>query len=572
MQTALLFILILFSFNIYAQKVEKGYFRSPVDFPIGIAGSFCELRNNHFHMGIDIKTQGVEGKNIYSIADGYISRIKVSATGYGKALYVTHPNGYVSVYAHLKTFSHKIEKYVKEAQYLNKKFEIELFPDSNILTVKKGEIIALSGNSGSSSAPHLHFEIREEKTEIPISPLLWGFDVPDNIAPVFKEVSIYPLGETGEVNFSKKVKRLALIKQGSIYSLAQTQSINVHGEIGFGIDAYDLMNGHSNRLGVHSIELKVDDKTIYYIEFDKLSFEDTRYINAHIDFTLFKEEKKMQHRCYALPGDKLPNYKILENLGRYNFKTDNEHIITIKIDDVSGNSATAQFKVKSHSFPALQSSKDKISVKPSSIFRYDVNNVFKNEWVHMELPVGVLYEDLAFEFSIGDTLKNNIGPIYQLHYDKVPLHKNISIKIKSPAIDSSLYSKLMLLHYDDKGNSSAAGGTWQNGYVVSQVKRFGGYAITVDTVAPSIIAVNIPANGIISNLRELKFKIGDGLSGIGIYNAYVNGEWICMEFDAKSGILSYDFHKPLPKGKIDLLLIVEDTRGNVTKYERKLIR
>ncbi len=572
----LLFFLSLFTFCFsleqFAQKIEKGYFRSPVDFPIGIAGSFCELRNNHFHMGIDIKTQGVEGKNMYAVADGYVSRIKISATGYGKALYVTHPNGYVSVYAHLKTFSPKIEKYIKEAQYLNQKFEIELFPDSSIMAVKKGEVIALSGNSGSSSAPHLHFEIREEKTEIPVSPLLWGFEVPDNIAPIFKDITIYPLGESGEVNFGKKSKRFPLIKQNGTYSLAQPQTLNVHGEIGFGIDAFDQMNGHGNHLGLHSIELKVDDKSIYQIEFDKLSFDDTRYINAHMDYPQYKEDKKMIHRCYALPGDKLTNYRILENLGIYKFRNDNEHLVSIIISDLNGNSSTAQVKVKSHSLPVAKTTKDKIGVKPSSVFRYDINNLFKNEWVQMELPVGVLYEDLPFEFSIGDTLRKNLSPSYQLHFDKVPLHKNITIKIKSPNLDSSLHSKVMLMHYDDKGKSSAAGGTWQNGYVVSQVKRFGGYAITLDTVPPVITPINIPATGVISTLRELKFKIGDGLSGIGSYNAFVNGEWICMEFDAKSGLLSFDFHKALPKGKIDFVLVVEDTRGNIARYQKNLVR
>lgn len=561
-----------FSLELSAQKIEKGYFRSPVDFPIGISGSFCELRNNHFHMGIDIKTQGKEGKNIYAVADGYVSRIKISSTGYGKALYVTHPNGYVSVYAHLKTFSPKIEKYIKEAQYLNQKFEIELFPDSTILGVKKGEVIALSGNSGSSAAPHLHFEIREEKTEIPVSPLLWGFNVPDNISPTFKDITVYPLGESGEVNFGKKSKRYPLVKQNGIFKLAQPQTINVHGEIGFGIDAFDQMNGHGNHLGLHSIELKVNDNSIYKIEFDKLSFDDTRYINAHIDYPQYKEDNKMIHRCFVLPGNKLGNYTILENLGVYNFKTDKEHLISIIINDVNGNSSTAQIKVKSHSLPAAKSTEDKIAVKPSSIFRYDKNNLFKNEWVQMELPVGSLFEDVAFEFSIGDTLLKNLSPMYQLHYDKVPLHKNITIKLKAPTIESSLQSKVLLMHYDDKGKSSPAGGTWQNEFVLAQVRRFGGYAITIDTVSPVITPINIPATGIISTLREIKFKISDELSGIETYNAFVNGEWICMEFDAKSGLLTYDFHKALPKGKLDFVLVVEDARGNSTCYKKKLVR
>jgi hypothetical protein len=303
-----------------------------------------------------------------------------------------------------------------------------------------------------------------------------------------------------------------------------------------------------------------------------MSFDETRYINAHIDYPQYKETKKMLHRCFALPGDKLSNYRILENLGKYNFKTDNYHLVSINIKDVYGNSSTAEIKLKSHALPSLKTSHDKIAAKPTSMFRYDINNIFKNEWVQMELPVGVLYEDLPFEFLIGDTLKGNLSPIYQLHFDKVPLHKNITIKIKAPNLDSSLHSKVLLLHYDDKGNSSPANGTWQNEYVVSQVKRFGGYAITLDTVPPLITPLNIPSSGIISTHREIKFKISDKLSGIENYNAYVNGEWICMEYDAKNALLTFDFHKELPKGKLDFLLIVEDARGNTAQYQKKLIR
>lgn len=272
-------ILLLFSLIVSGQEnYPKDYFRSPMDIPIILAGTFGELRSNHFHSGIDIKTKQREGLPIYGIADGSVTRIKVSHWGYGKALYVAHPNGYTSVYGHLQKFGPEIEEYIKKVQYEKQSYEVEVFPKYGELKITKGDVIAYGGNTGGSSGPHLHFEIRSSISEKPTNPLLYGFDVRDATNPTLEKIYGYPLSENAVVNQSKEPIELNFKKMEDGSFLAE--KVTATGTIGFGFIGYDRQDLAANRNGVYSVQQIVNGKPYTEYDFESFSFSETRLLNT----------------------------------------------------------------------------------------------------------------------------------------------------------------------------------------------------------------------------------------------------------------------------------------------------
>ena len=304
-------------------------YTSPLDFKLLLSGTFGELRSNHFHAGIDIKTEGVEGQNVRSIADGYISRIKVSTWGYGKVLYINHPKtGHTSVYAHLNSFNETISKLIKKEHYKRESFEIDMYLKKNKIIVKQGEIIGLSGNTGGSNGAHLHFEIRETSNSRPINPLQYKFKVTDNISPIIKKIKLYAM-DTTLINGYNSNKIYDVKKENGKYVL--NENITVSGNFALGVFTYDQANGSYNKNGVYNIKLYVDNEIYYNFQVDELDFNTTRFINAHIDYCEKIENQIKFHRCYKLPYNKLNNYNNLKNNGIIQFNDSTIHNIKIII-------------------------------------------------------------------------------------------------------------------------------------------------------------------------------------------------------------------------------------------------
>src|SRR6056297_590248 len=321
-------------------------FIPPVKIPIYLSGTFGELRSNHFHAGIDIKTGGETGKKIYTIQDGYVSRIHISTSGYGKSLYITHPNGYISVYGHLSRYNNKIEKYIKEYQYDNQTHTLKIFPDKSLFPVKKGDIIAYSGNSGYSFGPHLHFEIRKSKDHTPLNALLFNFDVKDNIKPKILGIAVYPANPNSYIN-GKNTKKIIDTKgiRGD-YQLKNDDTLRVSGDIGFGIETYDYLNESNNKCGVYSIELKINNSRIYYHEIQEIPFHKMRFINTHIDYeTKIKDGRKFQ-KSFISPNNDLSIYKNVVNNGIIHFSENRVYNIQYIVKDSYQNTSKLDFIVK----------------------------------------------------------------------------------------------------------------------------------------------------------------------------------------------------------------------------------
>lgn len=571
----LLSIITLFYYGIWSLYSQQkpypvDYFGPPLDIPLILSGNFGELRSNHFHSGIDIKTQGVEGKKIYATADGYVSRIKVSTGGYGKALYISHPNGYTTVYAHLQKYNDALEAYIKRNQYAEQSFEVEMFPPASAFPVKKGDVIAISGNSGGSLAPHLHFEIRETKSEKPVNPLFFGFDIPDQVDPLIRTISIYPLNDDSYVDGLSQRKDYPVIRNGSSYTLPSQRLPSVYGDIGFGVETFDLLSGAGNHCGIYTIRLFDNDRPVFAHEMDKFSFYETRYINAHIDYKKYLIQNRRTQRSYLLPNNQLSTYEQLKNRGIVSIGHGEEHRMRYEITDVYGNTTLLQFTVMGDSTQKLN--RTTIAQPPSAIFHCKEKNSFQTDNVILYLPPNVLYEDLPFHYYVDDTLKGALTPTYRLHNEYVPLHSYMMVSVKATGLSERIKARSLLVSHTKSSGIYPEGGVWKGDYIVTKTRSFGGYTIMVDTIKPLIKPININFNEDMRNKWSIMIKISDQLAGIESYVPKVDGEWILMEYDPKRDMITHYFDGTIAAGRHTFELTVKDKVGNVSVYKTEFIR
>jgi murein DD-endopeptidase MepM/ murein hydrolase activator NlpD len=562
---------ISFSINARSQQTDSlptNYFRSPLGIPLYLAGNFGELRSNHFHSGLDMKTQGREGFNIYAAADGFISRVKISPWGYGNTIYIDHPNGYTTVYAHLQRYKGEIAEQIKKYQYQNESWEIDWYPADTLMKVKKGDIIALSGNSGGSGGPHLHFEIRETKSEHPVNPLLCGFDIKDDIKPIIKSIAIFPLNDTSYVNNKNVMQQFDVVGSNGSYQLKYNSPINVYGQVGIGIETIDKLNGVSNRNGIYSIQLSNNSEVIYKSEMKKFSFDESRALNSLIDYETYLRSRTRFQKSFIEENNPLSIYSAKKNNGIISMSNATNNLFDYLVIDSYGNSSTLQFTLTGLK-PTTTS--PKVKSKIDTIFSYKDINIFDKQNIKMEIPQNALYKNLEFEFQIKDTMRGAITPTYQLHNDYTPLHDYITVSIKPGRISEVLRNKAIIVNIDRNGRFYSRGGEWRNNYLSAKSKVFGGYTIMIDTIAPTIKPYNIYANKNMSKNSSIIVSIADNLSGVKSYRGEIDGKWILMEYESKKAHLIHEFDN-LPSGNHSFKLTVTDDVGNTTTTEIPFIR
>ena len=559
----------LFAGTLKAQQIFSSYkypitdFRQPLDIsPPALAGSFGEIRANHFHSGIDFRTNQREGYPVYAVADGYISRLRVQNSGFGQALYVNHPNGFTTVYGHLQRFSPKVATIVKNLEYEKKSFEIDEFPDATLIPVHKGEIIAWSGNRGSSGGPHLHFEIRDTKTEETINPQFFGIVIPDNIPPVIHGLYAYRLNGKGFNEFTPK-QAIAIVGANGNYKSAAPVALT--GEIGFGVVTTDRHNGLSGTNGVYSIQLELDGKLIYTSALERFAFEDSKAINSHIDYPTYLNTKRSIQKSFVDPGNPLKIYSGLVNNGRINFNDGAIHQLRYLITDSKGNTSTLSFAV--HAGQAVTPASASAT---GLVYPYGKVNEFNSSSVKVIFPKGTLYNDLIFNYKElpKPTSANSFSTVHQIHNRYTPLHVGFNLWIKADNLPENLREKALIV----SSTGSSQGGSFDDGFVKATPKNFGTFYIAVDTIAPRISPVNISEGKNMSGLSKMIFKISDNLSGIRSFNGYIDGKWVLMEFDTKSATLWHSFDERTAAGKHELDLVVTDSKDNVRHYTISFVR
>lgn len=568
-----LFLIITVTFffeigSVAQTKYPTDYFRSPLDIPLRSSGTFGELRSDHFHAGIDLRTNEKEGYKIYAVADAYVSRIKVSPYGYGKAIYLTHPNGYVSVYGHLSAYSIQVVEYVKQKQYANESFAVDLYLSPGEIEFKKNDIIGFTGNSGGSGGPHLHFEFRDEESQKPINPLLFGLKVPDNNKPTINLLKVYSACPGFEINNSNKELTYYTTPSNGNYKLKGVDTIKISGDFYMGIHSYDPFNDGLNKNGIYELSMHIDSELQYSHKVETFSFAETRYINSLIDYSEFKKNKRRVQLAYIQPNNKLSIYHNVINSGLVHFIDNEPHLVEFTASDIEGNASSLKFYILSEPNDCEPQS---IYNLEDNIFKYHLQNIYETEEIELVIPANALYQNLNFTYSNSPMKKGIFSKTHHLHNYRTPIHKHCDLTIKADSIPSNLIKKAFIARIDKDKKPEYFGGDYTNGRIKTKTRKFGNYCIMVDSIKPKISPLNISDQKDISEQKTIKIMTSDELSGIETYRGTLNGKWILMEYDAKNDLLIYHFDERLKQGINTFELAVTDKLNNQNTYKAKVV-
>ena len=527
---------------------------APLEIPFSISGTFGEPRSSHFHLGIDIKTQGKEGLEVKSISSGSVSRIRISLGGYGKAIYIDHPNKTTSVYAHLKKFAPKIESYIKKFQYENETYTIQKFPKKDKLLIEKGEVIGFSGNTGGSSGPHLHFEIREKKSQKPLNPLLYNLPVNDLVRPQLQKLFIFYTQENIILN---RIQPILLERVND--SLYKTAMIETSGKIGIGIQMFDRQDYSYSRNGVYSTKVFVNGKIISHYKFDKLVINESKKLYQVIDYKNYIQKRLKIFKLFYKSGNKLNFMNTLVDQGIFKVELGKSYQIIIEIEDFSGNKSTIE--------AFIEGTENKI--KPvelrGRLIKTDREYSFTFKNKELFFPSKTFFNDVKIElFENKDQIEigPNLFPIANSFEIKFGFNEKDSLRSAQTFIAKKMKKSLLYLPTKLEENK-----------LIAKVNELGVYTLARDSVAPTVMPDNFKKNQWLSNYKSLNLKIDDDFSGIKKYRGTINGEWVLFEYEPKRKILTYDFFdKYSEKLKHNLELEVEDNVGNKKIYKTTFFR
>ncbi len=536
------------------------YFRLPVDYNYKLAGNFCEIRESHFHAGIDIKPSfRAAFDKIYSIGDGNISRIRVSSGGYGKVIYIDHPeSGYTSVYAHLHTFNDAVNRYIQEMQMTQENYEVDILLDPELFKIKKGDVIGLMGNTGHSSGAHLHFEIRDTKTEMPVNPFLFGMHVYDTSPPSLISLALHGL----DADFHKISDTRVSLKfaQNNVVDL-EDPIIIASENIGIALQVYDKTNGSHNKLSIYGLHLYVDDSLTYSYHINNFSFDQYRQIGGFIDFESFKKERKTYLLAYKYPGSQM-EFTSKNTSGLFNIFTNRDRKVRIVVEDFCRNKKTINFIVRQDNNLQKQDvSKDINKVNVGEFKEMTHDNLvikFKNNSLFRNVPL----EILSIKSEENETK-------YQIHNELEPIKTPIDIEIKPEVYAEGSIRKAIIVNRKRNGSKINYGGVWNNGKLCTKIREFGTYYLAYDTIAPVIKSINFKADA--ANKSSFRFKLSENISVRGElarplqYKVWINDIFMVSPFDMKTGILTVPI-SDLPKGKYDLRIHVIDHSDNQSTY------
>lgn len=542
---------------VFSQDYPQETFQSPLGIPLDLSGSFGELRSNHFHSGLDFKTTGKEGLPVYATGDGYVSRIKISTFGYGKAIYITHPNGYTSVYGHLQKANGVIQDYIKKKHYQEKSYEIEMYLYPTELPVKKGDIIAYSGNTGGSGGPHLHFEFRDTKSEQIINPMHFGLKkiIVDERKPIIQGIVAYPIDST-TVNNSQKPINISFSKQADGSYLGV--KVKANGKVAFGINAYDFCTNGYNKNGLYKVKAYLNGVLQYQYGFDSFAFDESRYINNFIDYERFHEMGQRVQKLFQMNEYPLSIVSGNKKDGIINVQPNSNYNYRVEVYDFHGNKVELIIPIE---FANQEAKIEKTFQKTPYYIKAKTESIFEKNNISVYVPENAFYSNFYMNFDVNND-------VVTLHDDSVPVHKNITLAFNNVAgLTEEQLSKTYIATLD--GYKLKYNNTYRKGNNFSiKTKTLGKFKLAQDITPPRIYNVNFIEGKTLTTQKTISVSVTDLHSDIDTYNGYLNGKWILMEYDYKTKKLSHNLEDAIyVEGRNDLKIVVTDNLQNSTTFE-----
>ena len=539
---------------LFALNSQEYNLNSPIDLPLNLSGTFGEFRSSHFHYGLDVTTNKKSGYNVYSIDSGSITRIKVSTSGYGKVLYINHPNGLTSIYAHLKEFSPKIQEYIKTQQYLNKSYSVQKFFNNGEMKVNKGDLIGYTGNTGGSSGPHLHFEIRDTKSQNPINPLSFNYKYDDSNRPIIKSLYVFDEDDSFKKDNPKKyeIKKI----NDSLYI---ADKIIYSNKIGIGIEVYDRQSKNNyNRNGVYEVKMFLDSVLSFSYKMDKINIDESVFRKIFYDYSLLKAQKKIIQKVYYPPNSKLNFLNHNVSTGIFKSSDKDEKDVLLEVSDWNNNISYLNFKIEGNTSNLLEKSIDGIKIATSQKYLIKKNNSeigFKKNSFFNNVTLNIKYQN--------DTLK--------IDEDLYPLRKSYNIKIFKQVEDSIIKRQSFIGLINNNGKLSYLKTSNKDNFFSVNSSNLGSFTLSRDSINPEIKALNFSLNKDISNQKTIRLRIYDKTSGIKSYNVLINNKWALFEYEPKSNLIFHNIDDGIiENGENKITIKVIDGVGNKTEFKSKV--
>ena len=534
------------------KNYPKGYFRHPLNIPMELVANFGELRSNHWHMGLDIRTQQRQNLHVYAAAEGYISRIKIEPGGFGRAIYINHPNGFTTLYAHLNNFFPALEKYVKAMQYELESWAVELEVPANLFPVSKGSFIAYSGTTGGSQGPHVHFEIRDTRTDICVNPLLFKFPIPDAVAPTVSRLALY---DRNKSVFHQSPQFIGIVKKGSAYALTRSGPLKVGSDkISFAIGATDRFTSTPNPNGIYAASVYLDDELQSGFVLDSIDYFETRYLNAQIDYRYKTAGGAYVQHLSKMPGDTSDVYASMTENSVIHLNDSEVHEVRIIVKDAAQNTSVLQFDVQydeTLAKPAANNNAPQLLPNQVNVFEKDSFELFTSEFS--------AYDTVNITYSVtGAPGGDAVSPVFSFCNAGIPTHDSVLVRIK-PSGNISQQDRDRLVIKNISGTKTVVEKVeWQGDWIAAKFRQYGTYQAFVDNTPPSVNAVATD----LSKSSRIVFTPKDNFNSIKSFRAELNGQWLRFTND-KGRSHIYTFDDKFPRGTHELKVTIEDEAGNV---------